>query len=197
VVSPASFPEADDWLERPLRVLSSWGLRVEVAQHAEDRWGYMAGRDEDRLADLDDAFRDPGVRAIVASRGGAGAYRIVGRVDVAAVRADPKPVVGYSDISYLHLGLFGRAGLVGVHGTVGAARAEASLRQVLFTSEPVVLHRDPAALSAQVHVPGRASGVLIGGNVGGLPLGPGRGAVPVRLGVPVVLDADAGTLTCG
>ena len=43
-------------------VLESWGLRVDVGRHVLDEWGYMAGWDEDRLADLNDAFRDPTVR---------------------------------------------------------------------------------------------------------------------------------------
>ena len=80
-----------------VEVLESWGLRVDVGRHVLDEWGYMAGRDEDRLADLNDAFRDPTVRAIIATRGGAGAYRIADGVDFDAVRADPKPLVGFSD----------------------------------------------------------------------------------------------------
>ena len=79
-------------------MLESWGLAVEVGAHALDEWGYMAGRDEDRLADLNDAFADPGVRAIVATRGGAGAYRIADRIDFDAVRADPNRHVGIGQI---------------------------------------------------------------------------------------------------
>jgi hypothetical protein len=59
-----------------------------------------------------DAFRDPGVRAIVTTLGGAGASRIADGIDFAAVRADPKPLVGFSDITNLHLALWeGACGL--------------------------------------------------------------------------------------
>ena len=59
-----------------------------------------------RLDDLNDAFRDQSVRAIVTTRGGAGAYRICDEIDFDAARADPKPVIGFSDITYLHAALW-------------------------------------------------------------------------------------------
>ncbi|MFJ9901372.1 LD-carboxypeptidase [Streptomyces sp. NPDC101152] len=76
---------------------SSW------ANTSSDQWGYMAGRDEDRLSDLNEAFRDPSVRAVIAAMGGKGTYRIVDDLDTDALRRDPKPVVGFSDITHLHL----------------------------------------------------------------------------------------------
>ncbi|MBM2615518.1 LD-carboxypeptidase [Actinoplanes sp. LDG1-06] len=160
MVSPASFPEEEGWREWAAGELAAWGLEVDFGRHADDRFGYMAGRDDDRLADLEDAFRDPGVRAIITTRGGAGAYRIAPRVDPALVRADPKPIVGFSDITYLHLALLDTTGLVGVHGWMGAT----GCRELLFTAEPAVLRADPGAPSAAVTIPGRATGRLIGGN---------------------------------
>ncbi|WP_409494473.1 LD-carboxypeptidase [Amycolatopsis sp. cmx-11-12] len=94
-------------------VLESWGLIAEVGKHALDQRGYLAGRDEDRLSDLNDAFRDPGVRAVIATTGGAGAYRIADGIDFDAVRDDPKPLVGFSDITSLHLALWRHCGLAG------------------------------------------------------------------------------------
>jgi len=88
-VSPASTPEPA-MVERAGRYLMSLGLRVEVAPHVFDRWGYMAGTDDDRLDDLTVAMRDPDVRAIIATRGGKGAYRIADRLDLDAARAYPK-----------------------------------------------------------------------------------------------------------
>ena len=74
LVSPASFPSRT-WLDKSIEILESWGLTVDVGEHALDQWGYMAGRDQDRLDDLNNAFRDPDIRAIITTRGGAGAYR--------------------------------------------------------------------------------------------------------------------------
>ncbi|WP_063745924.1 S66 peptidase family protein [Kribbella catacumbae] len=164
LVSPASFPTPEG-IEAAVATLTSWGLRVEVGEHALDQFGLMAGTDADRLADLNDALRDPGVRAIITTRGGAGAYRIIDDLDFEAARRDPKPVVGFSDITNLHLALWDHSRVVGLHGMVFGVSAEAA-RQALMTTEPIILHRDPGASSSDVSVDGVASGFLIGGNLG-------------------------------
>src|SRR5690348_11263795 len=83
-VSPASPPNRED-VTCGARMLEGWGLRVEFGAHTFDRWGhFLAGSDEDRLADINDALRDPGVRAIFTTRGGKGAYRIAHALDFAA-----------------------------------------------------------------------------------------------------------------
>ncbi len=164
LVSPASFPDRAS-VDDCLRALDGWGLRGEVAPHVFDEWGYMAGSDQARLDDLNGAFRDPAIRAVVATRGGAGAYRIADGLDVAAVCADPKPLVGFSDITYLHLSLVGRCRVGGIHGCLVGARAQASARQLLMTADPIVLHRAPGAVLSDVEVPGRVEGRLVGGNL--------------------------------
>ena len=138
LVSPASSPDRAS-VDNCLAVLDGWGLRGEVAPHVFDKWGYMAGSDADRLDDLNEAFRDPEVRAIVATRGGAGAYRIADQIDFAAVGADPKPLVGFSDITYLHLSLLHHCQLGGIHGCLVGEAAQASVRQLLMTTDPLVL----------------------------------------------------------
>lgn len=164
LVSPASYPNRAA-VDHCLKVLRSWGLRGEVAPHAFDKWGYMAGTDADRLADLNEAFRDPEVRAIVATRGGAGAYRIADQIDFAAAQSDPKPLVGFSDISYLHLSLLHHCRLGGIHGCLVGDVALASVRQLLLTTDPIVLRQVPEAVSAAVEFPGTVRGRLIGGNL--------------------------------
>jgi muramoyltetrapeptide carboxypeptidase len=125
----------------------------------------MAGRDQDRLDDLNAAFRDPHVRAVVTTRGGAGAYRIADGIDIDAVRADPKPLVGFSDITYLHLALWKRCRLATIHGCLAGTRATRAVRHLLMTTEPLTLARDADALSARIDRPGRATGPLVGGNL--------------------------------
>lgn len=171
-VSPASPPERDRVM-RGGEILTRWGLTVEIGRHTFDRFGhYLAGRDEDRLADVNDALRDRGVRAILATAGGKGAYRIAAGLDFAAARRDPKPLVGFSDITILHLVLWQRCRLIGLHGPhagwndewYGSEAAEA-LRRALMQPEPLTVHQDPAELTAKVLVEGRATGVLLGGNL--------------------------------
>lgn len=164
LVSPASHP-TQEWLDESIEILESWGLVAEVGEHAMSEWGYMAGRDHERLADLDDAFRDPAVRAIVTTRGGAGAYRIAADIDFDAVRADPKPVIGFSDITSVHLALWQQCGLASIHGCLAGATATAAVRQLLMTTEPLTVHRDAEAYTAAISVPGTATGPLVGGNL--------------------------------
>src|ERR1043165_987553 len=116
LVSPASTPDRES-VAHGVRMLESWGLRVEIGVHVFDRMGhFLAGRDEDRLADINDALRDPGVRAIFTTRGGKGSYRIAHALDFDAARRDPKPCIGFSDITILHLALWHHCRIPGFHG---------------------------------------------------------------------------------
>src|SRR5436305_13470490 len=83
LVSPASTPSKEG-VRRCAEIFASWGLCVEFGAHVFSEFGYLAGTDEERLADLNEALRDPGVRAIFATRGGKGSYRIADRLDFGA-----------------------------------------------------------------------------------------------------------------
>jgi muramoyltetrapeptide carboxypeptidase len=153
-------------IEQAITTLLSWGLKPELGEHVRERFGYLAGTDDQRLADLNDAFRDPGVRAVIAVTGGKGAFRIAGGLDFDALRRDPKPVVGPDQIGHLHLAVWRECRLVGVHGTYADEASAAALRRALMTTEPITLQRNPTDISAGVSVSGEASGVLMGGNLG-------------------------------
>src|SRR5215216_4733865 len=100
LVSPASSTDREFILQRA-RILESWGLKVDFGQHAFKKLSYLAGTDEERLSDLNTAFRDPEVRAIYTTGGGKGSYRIADGIDFDAVRRDPKFLIGFSDINIL------------------------------------------------------------------------------------------------
>ena len=172
-VSPSSPPDRDQ-VRRGASLLTSWGLQVEIGTHAFDRNGhYLAGRDEDRLADLNEALRDPATRAICCTRGGKGAYRIAHALDFAAARRAPKLLIGFSDITTLHLALWKECRIPGLHGPMmswddrwyGPATAE-SLRRALMNPAPLTLHRDAREATAGINRPGTATGVLLGGSLG-------------------------------
>ena len=188
LVSPASYPE-QEWVDESIAVLTGWGLRVDVGEHVVDRWGYMAGHDDDRRRDLNEAYRDPAVRAVVTTRGGAGAYRVVDGLDVDAVRRDPKPLVGFSDITYLHLALWQGCRMPGIHGCIAGPRAAATVRRLLMTDEPSVLQRDDRSYTAAMSTTGRASGFLMGGNLRSVAGLVGAG-LPDLDGAILVLEAE-------
>lgn len=89
LVSPASTPTTQA-LNNIVEYLEDLGLEVKVGEHALDRHGYLAGTDADRLSDRNSALRDPDATAIIATRGGKGAYRIADQMDFNAVRSSPK-----------------------------------------------------------------------------------------------------------
>jgi muramoyltetrapeptide carboxypeptidase len=180
IVSPASVPDQDK-VAHGADILRSWGLCVEMGHHIFDRHGhFLAGRDEDRLADMNDALRDPGVRAIFSTRGGKGAYRIAHALDFAAAARDPKPLIGYSDITILHLALWRQCRVAGFHGPYvgwdrkyyGAAAAD-QLRRALMEPEPLTVRPDPREITAEIVIEGTAKGILMGGNLNMIGLGVG------------------------
>lgn len=172
LVSPSG-PTRPERVARGIELLTGWGLRVATAPNVFARSGYLAGSDEARLADLNGALRDPEVRGVVCTRGGYGAQRIVDSIDFAAVRADSKLVVGFSDITALQLALWRGARLPTVHGP-GAAwldertgpEAAESLRRAVMTDDPVVVKARENEETSGVRVDGPpVTGTLLGGNL--------------------------------
>ena len=194
-VSPASSPDRDMVL-RHAEILKGWGLNVDFGEHAFSKWSYLAGTDEERLADLNAAFRDPEVRAIFTTRGGKGSYRIADQVDFAAVRRDPKFVIGFSDITALHLSLLKHCHQVGIHGAFSMGPNENgvssythdALRQALMTTEDVVIATRPEKPTSRLTTEGAAEGRLIGGNLDMVAASAGW-ALPDMHGAILLLEA--------
>ncbi|GAA4217153.1 LD-carboxypeptidase [Actinocatenispora rupis] len=172
-------------------LLRSWGLTVTLGAHAYDREGYLAGSDADRLADLHAALRDPAVRAVLCTRGGYGVQRIVDGLDPSSVRDDPTIVLGFSDITALHLALWRTARLATLHGPAFALRIApdpatvASLRAALFEPAPVVVRASDDEPTRAVTTSGRVAGRLTGGNLAML---------TASLGTPDAPDTDGAVL---
>ncbi len=121
VVSPSSPSTFDSDIERLRRWAAEQGFRLKVFPHARDRWGYLAGSDEARAADLTAAFADPEVDAVLTMRGGTGGWRMVPHVDFDVIRQNPKLFSGYSDITALHLSIAREAGFVTFYGPSGSS----------------------------------------------------------------------------
>lgn len=168
LVSPASTPTAES-VERAVATLEGLGLKPEVADHVFDEEGHLAGTDNNRLSDFNSAIRDVGVKAIIATRGGKGAYRIADRLDFAAMRRQPKLVVGFSEITVLHMILLKECGITGLHGaawdaeTFGETSADSFARCVM-TTDDVVVESNLAEHTSALTTNGGARGPLIGGN---------------------------------
>ncbi|TWS95956.1 LD-carboxypeptidase [Reyranella sp. CPCC 100927] len=193
-VSPASTPEREAVLHRA-HVLRSWGLDVDFGEHAFDKDGYLAGTDDQRLADVNAALRDPTVRAIFATRGGKGSYRIADRLDFATARRDPKFLVGFSDITILHLSLWRECRLVGLHGALMdddpgclSPQSAAALKSALMRDDAIVLRSRDEEPTAALTTNGRATGPLIGGNLSMIATAAGW-ALPDLRGAILLIEA--------
>jgi len=164
LLSPASYPDKAS-VDYQIKVLEGWGLRCDTGEHVLSEYGFMAGTDAERLSDLNEAFRNPEVRAIIATRGGAGAYKIADDIDFDAVRLDPKPLLGFSDITSIHLALYHQVHIGGIPGCLYGTAAQMTAKQLLMSSDPVILKSRQEAVSAAIQFPGTATGRLIGGNL--------------------------------
>ncbi|WP_234907495.1 S66 peptidase family protein [Rhizobium rhizogenes] len=195
-VSPASPPDRDRVL-RHAEILEGWGLSVGFGEYAFGKHDYLAGTDEERLADLDAALRDPEVRAIFTTRGGKGSYRIADRLDFAAARRDPKFLIGFSDITALHLSLLKHCRLIGIHGAFFAGPGEqdvsagtiSALHRALMTAEDIIIQSRPEEPTAALTTSGRVTGRLIGGHLETVTAAAGW-ALPDLNGAILLLEAN-------
>ncbi len=168
LVAPAG-PVTDERVEGALARCAALGLEPVLGRSARVRTAYLAGPDADRAADLQAAFADPGIDGIWALRGGYGCMRLLPLLDLAPVLAHPKALIGFSDITALHLTLT-RAGVVSFHGPHPAdeptAVTDACFRRVLFHAEPAGILPGTEGPAAPVTlVGGVAEGALVGGNL--------------------------------
>jgi muramoyltetrapeptide carboxypeptidase len=192
LVAPAG-PVSEALLADGIAQLESWGLRVDVGKHVHDRHPtlpYLAGADADRAADLQAAWCDPDIDAVLCVRGGYGCLRMVDLLDWDAMAAaGPKVFVGSSDVTVLHDAIAAHLDVVTLFGPmiaaerfVSDAEAREHLRQTLFTPEQVQVLTGPNS-GTMVH--GSATGVVVGGNAS---------LVVSRLGEPGVTPPPDGSI---
>lgn len=189
LVAPAG-PLTPEALDRARVRLRSWGWQPLLGRNSSGRRGYLSGTDEERLADLQEAIDSATNDAIWCLRGGYGTMRLIDRVDWTALRERPRPLIGFSDNTVLHLALQ-RTGIVSFHGPHAATQAlppasARQLRRILTSPEPVGRLDFPTPNGrAETIAGGTAEGRLMGGNLV---------LLAATLGTPWALDARDGIL---
>jgi muramoyltetrapeptide carboxypeptidase len=118
VVAPAG-PVDEERLNLGVGELERLGFAVRVADGVLDRTGFTAGSVERRVAQIHGFFADPAVAAIACARGGAGTIQLLPHLDRDLLRDNPKPLLGYSDVTLLHLQMES-VGLTSLHGPMVA-----------------------------------------------------------------------------
>ncbi|MEZ4701622.1 MAG: LD-carboxypeptidase [Rhodothermales bacterium] len=168
VIAPAGPPRSLRDLHRGCEILASRGYRI-AGPPDRPPYGFLAGTDDERAAELNDALRDPSIDALFCARGGYGAMRILDRIDYDALRARPRLLVGYSDITALQLAWLSQAGvpsisgpMVGVDWPTIDPQREAQFWSLACGGIPTL---DPGGDALVPVRAGAAEGTLIGGNL--------------------------------
>ena len=166
LISPSYFTPMEN-VEKTADVLRSWGLEPVIGPNVGKVVdGRYAGTVAERISDIRWALNDPSIKAIICNRGGYGTIQLIDQLTLAELKTSPKWLVGFSDISTLH-GLFSRAGVMSIHGTMSSFLAKGGtdatstlMRDLLLGSVP--RYELPAH---KQNITGKASGVLVGGNL--------------------------------
>lgn len=150
-----------------ISTLKQWGYQVETGSTLGGGQHYFSGSDEARVKDLQQMLDDPNIKAVLCGRGGYGLSRIIDRLDFKGLKKNPKWIIGYSDITLLHLHLQQKVKMTSLHAPMAAAfnkehdtyylqylQRALSGKKTNFLSSPHVLQRN-----------GKVSGKLMGGNL--------------------------------
>lgn len=168
IISPSS-PVKEEYIDGAVAFLRSEGFEPVTMPAAKGpASGSYAAREEDRLRDITDAWKDPSIRAVLCSRGGYGAVHLLEKIDLNLLRRDPKWLIGFSDISALHA-LSLRAGVMSLHSPMAKhltlmPKDDPCTRRLLnylrgdeieeISFAPTLFDR-----------PGEGEGILVGGNL--------------------------------
>jgi len=175
-------------LARPgLDILAS-RYKVVVDDGIYVRTGFLAGSDDRRADELNRYLRDPDVRAIMPARGGYGALRILDRLDFDALRRDPKPIVGFSDMIALAAWSAKTAQVRTIHGPMVNQLGRLPAEDVTWL---INLLEDPRARGVWPES-GRRMGARGGGTVEGRLVGGNLELMTRLVGTPWALDLGAG-----
>lgn len=174
VVAP-SFPVREEERARIPGLLEELGYHVRMGRTIRELMnfhGYLAGDARSRAQDINDMFLDDGIDGIICARGGLGSCQTMEFLDLEGIRKHPKVFIGYSDITNFHSVLNRYCDLVTFHGPMVLSNiaksyddySRKSLRAALDMKDRYVF-RNPPEIPYQVIVPGKAEGMITGGNM--------------------------------
>jgi muramoyltetrapeptide carboxypeptidase len=206
LVAPAGYIADAPALERIIGTVRSMGLVPKLAPNLMHRDGYFAGPDRVRAASINAMFADPQVRALFAVHGGWGSQRILPYLDYRSIAANPKLLIGSSDITALHLALAAYTRCPTIHAPNAAHSwgegPRASFRSLVFDAQAPTIRNPPAPARDPVdpdpltpdpwpirtYRAGKAQGRLLGGNLSVLTAMVGTRYLPSFAGAILFLE---------
>jgi len=171
IVSPASPILMEIYYERGKLTLENMGFEVIAGKHVHDRHLFFAGDAEKRADDINRAFQDKSVKAVICSRGGTGTSHILPYIDFSVIRKNPKIFLGYSDITALQVAILNETGLITFYGPMISTDfgkgitgyTTDNLLGVLTKSESVLELKNPTGKKVLTLCDGESRGILTGG----------------------------------
>ena len=162
-----------DVLERALAYLDENGFKVTYSTNCREMDQFSSSSVESRVADLHEAFADPDVKAVMACIGGFNVNQILPYIDYDLIKANPKILCGYSDITALLNAVYARTGMVTYHAPHLAALGFLREREYthkyltacLMNEEPIPVVPSETAGSYTVLQEGTCEGEIVGGNL--------------------------------
>ncbi|MBS1661811.1 MAG: LD-carboxypeptidase [Bacteroidetes bacterium] len=152
-----------------IQTLQQWGYNVEIGNTVGgDSKNYFSGTDDERLNELQRYLDDPDIHAILCGRGGYGLSRIVDRIDFKTFEANPKWVIGFSDVTVLHSHIWANCKIATLHAPMAGAFNDGGADSDYVQSLRHALAGEAAAYTSPAHPffrKGKATGRLIGGNL--------------------------------
>lgn len=165
IISPSGSMDSQ-YIDSCDQILQEWGLNVTIAPHTKGQYGRYGGTIEERLSDLQMVMDDVDTKLIFCSRGGYGIVHLLDKLDFGVIKKHPKWIVGYSDITALHLALL-QKGIVSLHAPMArhlsddsSDKASCFLKESLFREIP-----DYTINSHPLNRVGEMKGQLFGGNL--------------------------------
>jgi len=176
LLCPSSRPESAATVERCRRVVEEMGFQPVIGKHVLSMHGYMAGTDQERLADLENALADPSIAGIFCLTGGFGALHLIEHLDYELIASNPKLVAGCDDNTSLLLAIQQRCNLVTFHAPnldqISSRFSFERLKEAVTARQPLkpisaldLPDGEVAAGAFYAPVRGAAEGKLIGGNL--------------------------------
>jgi len=173
MVAPASNAYEPEEILIAKETMEQYGFQVELGKYINAQNGYLAGTDQQRAEDINTMFRRPDIKGIMTFSGGYGCSRILPLLDYAAIRKNPKVIIGHSDITALLLAIHRQTGLVTFHGSSGLTGvnqyAIASFKNTIMANNPIGQVARPPNNNRNNRLitirSGIATGQLVGGNL--------------------------------
>ncbi len=171
LVAPSS-PVGEEKLSLSLESIHFLGFTPVLYPSCTMQDGYLAGTDEARARDINDAFSNPEIDGVFCLRGGYGAMRILPLLDYDSIKNNPKIFIGYSDITALHTAINKLCGFITFHAPMPTAGYHTmdyfsleSLSDSIFNPDPIGYVSNPPNEPLITLYPGRARGRMTGGNL--------------------------------